>query len=129
MRLVFADRGIHDPHTTNGVQMVCLNPLASIYDRRHVCHQSFGPVAPTNLTAGRINLLFWMKLKQGISISICRILYDSMHEQHGSTKQNGSQCFAEKLLTCSESLRPGAERKYMEEVLCSLSLAYLKPWY
>ena len=37
-----------------------------------------------------------------------------------STKQNGSQCFAEKLLTCSESLRPGAERKYMEEVLCSL---------
>jgi len=67
MRLVFADWGIHDPHTTNGVQMVCLNPLASIYDRRHVCHQDFVPVAPTNLTADRINLLFWMNELSGLS--------------------------------------------------------------
>lgn len=135
MRLVFADRGIHDPHTTNGVQMVCLNPLASIYDRRHVCHQSFAPVAPTNLTADRINLLFWMNELSGLSreyqyqFAGSYTIVCTSNMEVPSTKQNGSQCFAEKLLTCSESLRPGAERKYMEEVLCSLSLAYLKPWY
>lgn len=129
MRLVFADRGIHTlPMEYKWFAWILLLAymIVDMYVTRVLpqWHQRTWPQTESTFFSGWSLSREYQYQFAGSYTIVC-----TSNMEVPSTKQNGSQCFAEKLLTCSESLRPGAERKYMEEVLCSLSLAHLKPWY